>query len=483
MQAEKILVGREKEIVKFEYMLNSPQAEFLVIYGRRRVGKTFLIKEYFKDHIVFSFTGAFEVELDLQLDNFFNEYYRWTEGKLKNEPPENWTEAFEYLTQYLLSIRRRKKKMVVFIDELPWLDTPRSRFLSALEYFWNQHGSQMDHLLLVTCGSAASWMHKHLLKAKGGLYNRVTQRIALKPFSLSEVERYFDKRKLRFTRYQIVQLYMVMGGIPFYLKEIRKGMSVDQAIDEICFTEGGLLSDEYNQLYYSLFKNADDHIALVEALAAHPTGLTRTKLVQRSGVPDGGTFTRALTNLVDCGFVNSYLPHRKLKKDTVYRLMDQYSLFYLKFIQANVTGRSNLWQSLQSSSGYVPWSGYAYENVVLQHIDEIHTALNIGGVHTQVSSWRFAGDDTMPGSQIDLLIDRKDGIIHLCEVKFTSKEFTLDKAYSTKLRQRRGIFEYASKTKKAVVTTLVTTYPAIENKYYSEEVHSEVTMDDLFDDF
>lgn len=472
------IIGRERELSKLDNIIASDHPEFLVVYGRRRVGKTFLIRHHLEKNMVFDFTGSFAATLQRQLDNFYNQYVRWTSNK-KALPPKSWTQAFDLLTDYLISLNRRKR-IVVFIDELPWLDTRRSGFLSALEYFWNQHGSQMTNLLLVGCGSAASWIRKKLLKAKGGLYNRVTQRIHLQPFSLKETEQYLVSRRLKFTKYQILQLYMSLGGIPFYLKDVPANSSVDQVLDQLCFTPGGLLADEYKQLYYSLFKNADDHISIVEGLASKPNGVTRSDILKISGLPDGGTFTRALSELIDCGFVMSYKPHRKKKKDTVYRLIDLYSLFYLKYIQFNVSKRRNTWQSLKSASGYNSWSGYAYENIALLHIDQIHHELGIDGMHTDVSSWRHSGNDEVPGSQIDLIIDRPDDIIHLCEVKFTNKEYLLDKEYSKKLRQRMSIFQHLTSTKKLVLNTLITTYPAIHNQYYREEIDSEVTMEELF---
>jgi len=313
------LVGREKETALLDRLLDSRLPEFLVLYGRRRVGKTYLIRQHLSQHMVMDFTGAYEASMETQLANFHHQYLSATKGKRETAMPKDWFVAFQYLADYLKSLKGRKRKLVVFIDELPWLDTPRSRFVSALEYFWNQHGSDMNDLLLVTCGSAASWIHKKLLKAKGGLHNRVTRRIHLKQFSLAETELYCKKKKLKLTRYQILQLYMVMGGIPFYLRELRQGKSVPQLIDEICFHPNGLLSDEYNQLYHSLFKNAEDHIAIIEALASKVYGMTRDQLVKKSGLSDGGTFTRALTHLEDSGFVSSYTPFGRSKKGTIYR--------------------------------------------------------------------------------------------------------------------------------------------------------------------
>jgi len=474
------LVGREKEIEKLNSLMNSRLPEFLALYGRRRIGKTFLIREYFKSHIVLGFSGAFEVEYDLQLDNFFSEYTRWTKNKKEQTPPENWRTAFNYISDYLYTLSRRKR-IVLFIDELPWLDTPRSGFVSALEYFWNQHGSQMKNLIFVVCGSSASWMQSKLIKNRGGLHNRTTARINLQPFTLRETELYIKKRKIKLSRYQIIQLYMVMGGVPHYLKELTTGKSAAQLINEICFTPEGLLSDEYNQLYYSLFSNAENHIAIIEALAARPNGLVRNDLLKYSGVPEGGTFTRALKDLLDSGFISSYKPYKKKKKDMVYRLIDLYSLFYLKYIKDNVNTVNNQWQAIRKEGSFTAWSGYAYENIWMMHIPQILQALQIYGTSIDVSSWKYRGDENMPGAQIDLLIERGDDVIHICEAKFSKNEFIITKKYAQDLRRRRSVFEYATKTKKLIVTTLLTTYPTIQNQYYQDEIHSEVTLEGLFE--
>lgn len=475
------IIGREKEIALLDKAMTSERAEFLAIYGRRRVGKTFLIYEHLKDEIVFSVSGVFERPMKVQLGNFFSEYIRYTDGKQQTTPPKNWSEAFSYLTDYLYKLgTASSQKVVVFIDEMPWLDTPRSGFVSALEYFWNQHGSKMNHLVLIACGSTASWMKKKLLKSKQGLYNRITRRIQLEPFNLKQTATFCQEKRLKFSQYQIVQLYMVMGGIPFYLNELSNGKSVAQLVNEICFSKTGLLADEYEQLYYSLFKDATNHVAIVEALANNPYGLVRQQLIKKSKLPEGGTFSRALDELVESGFILKYQPFQKKQKDRVYRLIDMYSLFYLRFIRGNVSGLANAWQALSNDSKYLAWCGYAYENICLLHIAQILKKLGLSGTFTQVSSWYHKGNDEIPGAQIDILIDRKDGVINLCEAKFTNKEFLIAKDYVAKLRRKRAVFEQVTKTKKSVVTTLITTYPAIQNTHYLDEIYSEVLLEDLF---
>ncbi len=474
------IIGREKEKEKLDKMLLSNEAEFLAIYGRRRVGKTFLVRQHLKKHLVFELSGAKDESKKQQIENFFGEYLKQTGGKRETQMPDSWHKAFSYLEKYLSNLPKRKSKYVVFIDEMPWLDTPKSDFISALEFFWNQHISKMDNILLIACGSASSWIRKNLINARGGLYNRITQRIKLMPFNLYETELFLQSRGIKLLQYQILELYMVMGGIPFYLKEIEKGMSTQQLIDKICFSPQGLLYDEYGQLYYALFKNAEQHIAIIEALAAQPQGMTQSDLYNATK-SSAGSIAKHLEELIECDFISIFQPFVNKKKDAIYKLTDLYSLFYLKFVQNNKGTGRKIWEQLSNQSTYTAWSGYAFENICMMHVNQIKSALGIRGVFTKHSSWKFKGDDALPGAQIDMIIDRADQIIHLCEAKFTKDNFSLKNDYTTQLRLRRSIFRQATGTKKALFTTLLTTYPAIKNKYYLEEIESEVTMDKLFE--
>lgn len=474
------IIGRAREKQILDKIIASQKAEFVVVMGRRRVGKTFMIYEYLKEQLVFAFSGTYGVSAKQQLSNFFTEYLRFTKGSKATVPPIDWATAFAYLTDYLLAIHPEPgKKAVVFIDELPWLDTPKSGFIAALEYFWNQHGSKMDHLVLITCGSAASWMNKKLLQSKGGLYNRVTATIELQPFTLAETAEYCQHLRLKLSPYQITQLYMVMGGIPFYLNGLTAGKSVTQLIDELCFSANGLLAREYQNLYPSLFTHANNHMALVEALAKHPYGMPRNKLLKHSKLP-AGTFARSLEDLVNSGFVKKFAPFQKKEKDSIYRLMDMYTLFYHKFIQGNSIGNSNSWQFVAASPSYTSWCGYAFENICLLHIAQVLKKLGINGIYTQTSSWYFKGNETMEGAQIDLLIDRNDGMINLCEVKFSNKEFILTKEAARDLRRKIAVFEAATKTRKTILPTLISTYAPMPTPHYHELISATITLDDLF---
>ena len=473
------IIGRESEKEKLDRIMSSNQAQFLALYGRRRVGKTFLIRQYLSNNLVFDISGTKEGAKEQQLHNFFDEYVKRTKGQKETQLPATWHDAFRYLAYYLADLSETPSKQVVFIDEMPWLDTPRSEFISALEFCWNQHASRMNHVVLIACGSASSWILAKLINARGGLYNRVTQRIKLMPFNLHETELFIHSLGVNLPRYQILELYMAMGGIPFYLNQLEKGKSATQLIDTICFSPQGVLYNEYAQLYQSLFTNADHHLLVIESLARSPQGMTRNDIALITKLSEG-TLSRTLDELTDCDFIAFIQPFANKKRDSIYKLTDFYSLFYLKFIKPNKGAGNGTWEQLSTKSDYTAWSGYAFENICMAHINQIKRALGISGVYTKSSSWKFKGNDTLPGTQIDMIIDRADQTINVCEAKFTKENFAITKQYAAQLRLKKTIFKQATETKKAVFTTLLTTYPALKNTHYLEEIENEVTMEKLF---
>jgi len=474
------IVGRNEETTILKAILKSHKPEFVAVHGRRRVGKTFLIQQVYKKHIIFEFTGAKGFEVETQLDNFYKEFIRQTKPTVIVEPPQSWLAAFNLLANFAEKQNKNKRKGVIFIDELPWLDTPKSNFVSALEYFWNSRISKYNNIALVICGSATSWINQKIFKNVGGLHNRVTQRLQLKPFSLAETATFFKQKKINFNHYQIAQTYMAIGGIPFYLEQLERGKSVAQQINDICFKRTGLLNKEYNNLYFALFKNADVHIKLIKILARKPQGLTQKELANYAKMKIGGNVIKALTELEECGFISYHHPLFNQKRNGIYRLIDFYSLFYLKFIEKANKGGENDFNKIFRTPAYKVWCGYAFENICWLHLNEIKKALGISGMYSNASSWKFIGNQYYDGAQIDLVIDRDDGIINLCEVKFFNTEFTLTKAYAKKLRTRKAIFEANNKSKKAVSNILVSTYGTIKNEWFFEQIDREVVLEDFF---
>ena len=474
-----LFIGREKEKEILLDALYSDEAEMVSVIGRRRVGKTFLINTVYKNHITFKITGLQNATSKEQLLNFNNQLNKVAPNALLIQPPSSWLEAFFLLIKYLEQ-KEQKEKLVVFFDELPWLAGARSRFLTGLSYFWNSWAVEQN-IVVVICGSAASWMIKKILKNKGDLHNRVTRRIQLKPFNLSETEEYLKSRKIIFDRYQLLQLYMAMGGVPHYLKEIKGGKSAIQNIDSICFSETGLLKDEFLNLYNALFSHPDNHVAIIRALASKNKGMSRKEIVEYTRVTDGGRTTRVLEELEQSGFISSFYPFGKKKKDKLYRLMDEYSLFYLKFIEKNIKEGEGTWETLSQTQPYKSWSGYAFESICLKHVPQIKKALGISRVYSVSSSFIKKGNKEEQGTQIDLLIDRNDHIINLFEIKFYNTEFTINKSYAKKLRNKIGVFQESTKTKKQIFLSIISTFGIIDNIHSIGLVIDDLDMNSLFE--
>jgi AAA+ ATPase superfamily predicted ATPase len=474
------LVGRLTEKKILEAALTSKSAELIAIYGRRRVGKTFLIRNVYAKQMAFEFTGVKDGKLSEQLGNFSRSLKIATGSPSDFSIPKSWSSAFEILQRFLETIMN-KKKAVIFFDEFPWINSPKSNFLKAFDYFWNTWASKNPNLTVVICGSAASWMIKNIVKSKAGLHNRVSIRIKLSPFTLQEAESYLKSRSIKLDRYQILNLYMVMGGIPQYLSNIQVGESAAQSIDRICFTKHGYLIDEFDNLYSSLFDYSSNHVTIVKALAKKSKGLTRSEIIVETGLSSGGTFTLFLEELEESGFISSYIPFGKNNKDLIYRLSDEYSMFYLKYMgKRNVTGKGT-WLRICDQQSWTSWSGYAFESICLKHITKIKEALGIDTILVRESVWTNIPSITKRGAQIDLLLDRDDHCITICEMKFSSNKYSISNKYATELEQKRLVFAYTTKTKKTIFITMVTTYGVDQNAYFKKLVQNELTMHDLFE--
>jgi AAA+ ATPase superfamily predicted ATPase len=466
------IIGRRSEQAALQQYIESNKPEFVAVYGRRRVGKTFLIKEFFKRSFAFYVTGLANAGKKEQLENFNTSLNHY--GRIPYPKEKSWMHMFRQLI-HLLENSGKKGKKVIFIDELPWFDTPRSGFITALEYFWNDWASSRPDILLIVCGSATSWMINELIKNHGGLHNRVTRRMPIAPFTLGECEVFFRRKKIVMDRRTIVESYMIFGGIPFYLDMIEKNLSFPQNVDKLCFSENGALRDEFSILYASLFRHSEKHVKVVNALGKKARGLTRDEIIKESKLQGGG-LTHVLEELEQCGFVRKYRSFEKRSKYPIYQLIDSYTLFYLHFIRSSAANR-HFWTSMTDNARHRAWSGYAFELVCLMHEEQIKHKLGISGVLTHTASWRSL--NVSPGAQIDLVIDRNDHVINLCEMKYVRDEFVIDRKYDKTLRDRKDTFARETKTRKAIHLTLITTFGVKRNGYYGL-IQSEVKMDDLF---
>lgn len=474
------LVGRIQEKKILENALTSAGAELVAVYGRRRIGKTFLIRSVYEKYLRFEFTGVHNAAMQEQLEGFSLALKKAIESPVDIAVPKSWAAAFHLLENFLSPVIA-KQKAVLFFDEFPWLHTQKSNFLRAFEHFWNSWASKYANLTVVICGSAASWMLRNIVNNKGGLHNRVSIRIRLLPFTLGETAAYLKSRSANIDQYQILQLYMVMGGVPQYLKTIKPGESVLQVTDRECFTKDGTLKEEFKILYESLFDNAARHTAIIRLLSGKSKGMTRNELINNSALSSGGTTSKVLTELEESGFITPYIPFEKNSKELVYRLTDEYSLFYLKFIERSKATGKGTWLRISESTAFKSWTGCAFEAICLKHILQVKRALNIEAIYTEASVWRHVPGKGQAGAQIDLLLDRKDRCMNLCEMKFSVEEFIISKKYAAELAQKKAVFIEKSKTKKTIFLTMVTTYGVLKNEYYKNLIQNEVTMDALFE--
>jgi uncharacterized protein len=470
------MVGRIEESNIMKQLLQSPKAEMLAVYGRRRVGKTYLIKNVYQPYLSFEFTGTQNASLQNQLFKFAEKRKEFFPNAPDLPTPKTWYEAFSQLKNCLL---KSAEKQVIFFDELPWIDSSKSKFLDELGYWWNDWASN-QHLVIVVCGSAAAWMLQKLIHHKGGLHNRVTQKINLKPFTLSEAKLYLESLHVFWDDYQIIQFYMSVGGIPTYLQTARQGETPTQTIDRAFFTKDGSLRYEFTNLYAALFDHYQNHIAIIKILAGKWRGMTRQEIIIQSKLSDGGGVTKLLDELEASAFIMQLPSFQKKSKDFVYRLTDEYSLFYLKFIEGKAILGKNVWLKQSSEETYKIWAGYAFENICLKHVEAIKMALGISGIYTETSTFLHKSNDESEGFQLDMLIDRADRAINLCEIKFYNDDFPMTDDFANHLRQRKERFKTVTKTKKSLFNTLITTYGVKHSKNSRSQTDHVVTMDKLF---
>ena len=479
------IIGRKEEIETIKKLYHSKLPQFLAVYGRRRVGKTFLIDEALKGKITFRHSGLSPIDtlshknsLKEQLKHFYLSLQ--AQGMKKSKCPSSWLEAFFMLEMYLQSIDDGSRQ-VVFLDELPWMDTPRSGFITALEALWNNWGCHRDNFMLVVCGSATSWITDNLINNHGGLYGRITCQLKLSPFTLNECEQFFHNKGVRMSHYDIVQSYMIFGGIPYYLNYFEPGLSLAQNVDNLFFRKNAVLKYEFDRLFASVFSRPDEMKRIVHVLGERRAGYIQKELAKAVGLTWGGTFSTMLNALAASDFIETYIPFGKSKREKRYKLIDHFCLFYMKFVRGYNSIDPDFWMHNVTSQGVSSWRGFAFEEVCFSHIRQIKKALDILGVSSTQSAWAIKGDDDTEGTQIDLLINRKDGIINMCEMKFYSEKYTVSKAYHTKLVHRQNVLTEKIPRKSVVHNVLVTTEGLNYNEY-SSVFQNVVIIDDLFCD-
>lgn len=484
------ITGREYEIQQLQRVFDSKEAEFVAIYGRRRIGKTFLVRKFFekKSCIFFQVTGIHNAVLRTQLKEFRKEIERTFYASSKStklQTPTNWLNALELLTDTIKIFSTNSKKVVLFFDEFPWMATRKSGLLQAIDYYWNRFWVNENNIKLIICGSAASWIIDNVLNNKAGLYNRVTCKICLEPFTLRETKYYLKQRGVNLNNQQVLQLYICIGGIPYYLKFIEKGLSAVQNINKLCFQKKGTLLDEFTDLFSSLFNCSEIHAAVIKLIASKRNGISRTE-IERSIKYKGGRLSKRLRELEEAGFIISFIPWER-ERGTYYKIIDEYTLFYLTWINPSSKNRileevdNKYWEDVSQTSAWKAWSGYAFETVCYKHLSNIRKALEIPS-GACASTWRYReprnSDDI--GAQIDLLFDRPDEIINICEIKYSTAPYKLDKVIARNLLNKVNVYRKITKTKKQIFISMITSSYLKPTMHSEEIISSEVTLDELF---
>lgn len=467
------IVGRNKEQEILRQCYESGKPELVAVYGRRRVGKTWLVRQFFNDSFDFYMTGVYLGSREEQLALFNKQLNKYSKSYFP--VVGNWFDAFDQLKTYLS--HSRKKRLVVFIDELPWLDTQRSRFKTAFEYFWNSWGAAQERLMLVVCGSATTWMIGNLIGDKGGLYNRITRSMHLAPFSLNETELYLKSKKMVMSRFQMAETYMAVGGIPYYLSLLNPSLSPTQNIDELFFAKDAPLTTEYDFLFRSLFKESGLYKSVVEAISSKNKGLTQKEIKEALHIGNSGKLSDVLNNLCKCDIISKYYAFGKVERDALFQITDPYIHFYLTFVRNSKGRDEHRWSNMLDNPTRRAWCGYAFEQVCLLHIPQIKQKLGITGVLTDVCSWNSRTEDSC--EQIDMIIDRRDNVINLCEIKFSKAPYEITRNYLERLYERLEAFRNKTSTRKALHITMITAC-GLKRNTYSTEIQNEIELDDLF---
>ncbi len=468
----KIVVGRDSEIQVLSDSLVSHRSELIAIYGRRRIGKTYLIREFFGSKIIFSFTGLSTGGRASQIKNFTIKLNEVTDQFRNHKQPVDWLEAFSLLKTFLLGIKESKKKKVIFIDEFPWVDSHKSGFLASFENFWNDYCTSRRDLIVVVCGSAASYMVKKIINNSRGLSKRITQTIKLNPFTLNETKVFFRYKGILMEEYEILKIYMALGGVAEYLEHVKSGSSAVTAIEDLCFKQDSYLGNEYDEVFKSLFSEKSFHQKIMNVLANNnKKGITRDEILEELNISSGGRFSDSLEELMQSGFVLKYNAYKDNSKSTLYRIYDEFCLFYLKFMLPHKGAK---WTQIFQKQEYKSWCGYAYETICLKHSEQIKRALKCDQIESNNYSWCNSN------AQVDLVIDRADDVVNLCEIKFHNDEFSIDGDCLKKLRKKESEFRSSTGIKKGICTVMVTTWGLSHNQYSQAIVTSSLTMDCLF---
>ena len=494
------MIGRKKEIKLLNEICDLEESSLVAIYGRRRIGKTYLVnhmfKKYRQDCLFFEFTGAYDGDKRGQIDNFIDQVYEWFYVEPSFEI-KSWSDAFRFLKRTIdkeIKKRDSNEKVIVFLDEVPWIDrSNKGGFLSALGYFWNTWCEPRENVVLILCGSNSSWIRDKILKnARGSLYQRVTHQISMYPFDLKETKAYLLEQKgFMIDNKTVTDIYMIFGGVAKYLSFLNPNESSAENIDRVFFSIHGSMYREYDELFSSLFADKSDYYkSVIELLCTRRSGFSLSDISKAFNEKLGGKLRLAIAELEECGFIKGLSKYGNSVRGVNYMIVDPYILFHHKWIKGFsrndiATLPNNYWLHKSSSQSYAVWSGYAFEIVVMVNIRLYLNAIGRLGFFSGVYHWQhMAKSEDEQGAQIDMVVNYGNNIFDILECKYYNSEYVISKEYAKNIKNKLSMFKkygLYSKQKSELRLVFLTSYGVKMNAEAHSLNISRVCLDDLFE--
>ncbi|MFH1831150.1 MAG: ATP-binding protein [Pseudomonadota bacterium] len=423
-------VGRHNYLKKLENIWNQHKVGLISIYGRRRVGKTELIRVFSRNKAAWIFEAIEGENTASQIKHFLNQLSQFTkEPYLRDLDYKDWPPVFDLLSNKI----KQKKDLIVAFDELSWMAARKTKLISYIKYYWDKEWKYHPHLLLILCGSVASWMVKNVVRSNA-LYGRISENILLDPLKPFEVAEFIGKKR---GKKEILEYLLSFGGIPKYLEEMDFNQSIQINIDRTCFSASGFFVDEADKIFYNQFKETHIYKQIVRCLSE--SSLPLKDISQKIKIPSGGGLKRYLDNLISAGIVDSINDIRNFKLGKVprYYMIDELMRFHLQFVSPNISEIKHTHSASRfdkfTKNKWHPFMGNAFERFCLKHR---YLIAQILGFDSKVTACGSLLNNNRNGFQYDLVYLRSDGVVSLCEIKYLSDKPGTDliKEMEAKLR-------------------------------------------------
>lgn len=491
------MIGRKKELALLNSLCEEEKSKLVVVHGRRRIGKTFLVDYMFQTHrkdcLFFKFTGSADQNSSVQKDYFVEAIYEWFKVE-PSKPIEKWHEVFIFLKRTIeaeIKEKNHQGKVIVFIDEVAWIDKHnKAGFLSAFGHFYNTYIEKNNNLIVILCGSNASWIKNKILKdTSGPLYHRVDVEIPLYPFDLQETKEYLIKEK-RFDidDKSVVDIYMILGGVAKYLSYLDSKLSIAQNINKLFFSLHAPLYSEYEALFKSLFYDkSSNHRKIMDLLISKQSGFEMMEIEKLLKEIKSSTLRVNIEELIDTGFIKPIARYAHASRNTKYIACDPLCNFFIKWVQPlsknDIASLIDYFETKSTSHDYIIWQGFAFEMVMISNIELYLKARGLSSGVKSIGYWDYTTQsEDESGAQIDILIEYIGNTYDIVECKYYNDEFIIDKAYAKNIQNKKEMFiKYGIKNKKFdLKVVMLTTYGTKINQYYNQvPIAKDVKLGDL----